>query len=178
MPKVWGGRRLDAMLGAPLEPVDEPIGETWEVYDRPDGSSAIRGGGTLRDLMEQDARGVLGPDVEPGPRGSFPLLLKLIDAQDRLSVQVHTFNLSGSPLPGHPETPLAVGPRHGKCKLRRRPRHRWRFLKRTAAAAERRPSPGRPRRRTTGSPPRFRNFRVSRTNLLLSDTHASPSFSI
>lgn len=89
VPKIWGGRHLDAMLQTALEPVAEPIGETWEAYDRPDGSSAIRGGGTLRELLEQDAPAVLGEGVVRRSGDRFPLLLKLIDACDQLSVQVH-----------------------------------------------------------------------------------------
>lgn len=89
VPKVWGGRNLDKLLGTTLEPADEPIGETWEVYDRPEGSSPIRGGGHLHDLLEDDAEGLLGAGIAPAPGGRFPLLLKLIDANDRLSAQVH-----------------------------------------------------------------------------------------
>jgi mannose-6-phosphate isomerase len=89
LPKVWGGRALQTTLGLEL-PVDEAIGETWEVYDRPDGSSEIRDSRvTLRELMLQDSVGVLGRGVRPARGGYFPLILKYIDAADNLSVQVH-----------------------------------------------------------------------------------------
>ncbi|MHC5071041.1 MAG: type I phosphomannose isomerase catalytic subunit [Planctomycetota bacterium] len=89
LPKVWGGRSLESVLGIGL-PAGESVGETWEVYDRPDGSSAIRGSDkTLRNLMEQHQTDLLGRGVEPTPQGFFPLLVKFIDAADRLSVQVH-----------------------------------------------------------------------------------------
>ena len=90
LPKVWGGRALDEVLGMSLAPVDEPIGETWEVYDRPDGSSGLRGmDASLADWMTSSRTEVLGRGVQPGPGGRFPLLLKFIDARDELSIQVH-----------------------------------------------------------------------------------------
>jgi len=89
LPKVWGGRALERVPGIAL-PGDEAIGETWEVFDRPDGSSALRGSDrTLRDLMESSSRELLGAGIEPTPDGFFPLLIKYIDARDALSVQVH-----------------------------------------------------------------------------------------
>ena len=42
VPKVWGGRRLGSVLQIALPP-GEQIGETWELFDRPDGSSLIQG---------------------------------------------------------------------------------------------------------------------------------------
>lgn len=90
LPKVWGGRTLDEVLGTALEPEAEPIGETWEVYDRPDGSSGLRGlGTTLADWMAASRAEILGRGVPPGPGGRFPLLLKFIDAREALSIQVH-----------------------------------------------------------------------------------------
>lgn len=88
VPKVWGGHRLADLFSQEL-PGDEPIGETWEVYDRPDGSSGVAGGGSLRELMERDPVGLLGDGVAGTREGRFPLLLKFIDAREALSVQVH-----------------------------------------------------------------------------------------
>ncbi len=90
LPKIWGGRALDDVFGRALEPAGEPIGETWEVYDRPDGSSPLRGLGlSLADWMGESRSDVLGRGVRPGPAGRFPLLLKFIDAKEALSIQVH-----------------------------------------------------------------------------------------
>ena len=87
--KVWGGRSLQTVLGLPLGG-QAAIGETWEVFDRPDGSSVLRGtSATLADLMREHQRDLLGRGVEAGHEGRFPLLVKYIDAADRLSVQVH-----------------------------------------------------------------------------------------
>ncbi len=87
--KPWGGRRLESVLDLELN-TPGPVGETWELYDRPDGSSRIRDSElTLRDLMSRDARALLGSGVQPTRDGYFPLLIKYVDATDRLSVQVH-----------------------------------------------------------------------------------------
>lgn len=87
--KPWGGRALEATLGIALPP-DDAIGETWELFDRPDGSSRLRGSTqSLGDLLAEDATAVLGEGVAAGYGGRFPLLVKYIDAADRLSVQVH-----------------------------------------------------------------------------------------
>lgn len=88
-PKVWGGHTLREMFGI-TSPAGEPIGETWELYDRPDGSSPLRGGGgTVRDLMQESARELLGDGVAAAYGNRFPLLFKFLDAQTSLSVQVH-----------------------------------------------------------------------------------------
>ncbi len=93
-PKVWGGRKLEE-YGKPLPPKDA-IGESWELADLPesipDGRSTISGGtfegSTLQDVIDHDATALLG-DVSLSPEGGFPLLLKYLDANDNLSVQVH-----------------------------------------------------------------------------------------
>jgi mannose-6-phosphate isomerase len=83
-PLVWGGRALADELGLAL-PADGAYGEAWLISDHPSHRSAAAGGGrTLRQILEQDAPGLLG-----GRAGSFPWLVKLIDARERLSVQVH-----------------------------------------------------------------------------------------
>ena len=89
LPKVWGGRGLERVLGLPL-PAGEAVGETWELYDRPDGSSRLHGSeATLADLLREHGEALLGRGVRKGHGGCFPLLIKYIDAADRLSVQVH-----------------------------------------------------------------------------------------
>jgi mannose-6-phosphate isomerase len=91
--RVWGGRRLADLLAKPL-PAGRPIGESWELADHPHGRSRVadgpRAGRTLRDLLREDAAAVLGEAAAAsGPAGPFPLMVKFIDAADRLSVQVH-----------------------------------------------------------------------------------------
>lgn len=89
LPKVWGGRMLAKALGIALPP-DVDVGETWELYDRPEGSSRLRGRTTtLADLMARAPEALLGRGVAPSHGGRFPLLLKFLDAREALSVQVH-----------------------------------------------------------------------------------------
>src|SRR5262245_35988467 len=87
---VWGGRRLEAILGKPLSS-DEPHGEAWDLSDHPlHRSVAATGpwmGKTLRHLMENERDGLLGPAAET--HAVFPWLVKFLDCNDWLAVQVH-----------------------------------------------------------------------------------------
>jgi len=89
-PKVWGGRNLHRIFGKALPP-DEPIGESWELADlEKDQSTAAIGparGQRLAALLRQWGPRLLG-DAERF-EGRFPLLIKFLDAEDDLSVQVH-----------------------------------------------------------------------------------------
>ncbi len=91
VPKIWGGRNLDRLFGRDL-PGDEPIGESWELADLTEGVSTVLNGpaaGThLTQLTRELGADLLGP-ASPMPDGRFPLLLKLLDANDILSLQVH-----------------------------------------------------------------------------------------
>lgn len=90
-PRVWGGRTLESLYRKPL-PASEPIGESWEVADRPDDESVIANGPyagrTLRWLMEHQAASVVG-SASAAAGGRFPLLCKILDAREKLSLQVH-----------------------------------------------------------------------------------------
>jgi mannose-6-phosphate isomerase len=85
----WGGRRLETVLGKPLGEGND-YAESWEVSCHPDGLSVIRGGPfdgrTLRSVVREQPEAVLGRRRNGD---EFPLLIKLLDANDRLSVQVH-----------------------------------------------------------------------------------------
>jgi mannose-6-phosphate isomerase len=87
---VWGGRRLAEVLGKPL-PGSDPYGEAWEVSDHASHSSRVANGPlaghTLRVLMQSWRKSLLGTAAERYE--VFPLLIKLLDANDWLSVQVH-----------------------------------------------------------------------------------------
>jgi mannose-6-phosphate isomerase len=89
MERVWGGRRLESEFGKRLPP-NSPIGESWEIVDRPEAQSVVANGPlkgkTLHDLWMQDRQSIFGK-VPETPR--FPLLVKLLDAQEKLSLQVH-----------------------------------------------------------------------------------------
>lgn len=85
---LWGGSRISERFSRTGTPT--PCAESWEVSAHPDGMSVVEGGPqdgrTLADLCEAFGAELLGSYVE-GTR--FPLLVKLIDASRRLSVQVH-----------------------------------------------------------------------------------------
>ena len=88
--RIWGGRRLADLLTAPL-PGDGPIGEAWLLSDRDDHSSKVAAGplkgSTIRQLLEQSPDEMLGKLA--GRFRRFPVLLKFLDAHEKLSVQVH-----------------------------------------------------------------------------------------
>jgi mannose-6-phosphate isomerase len=90
-PTVWGGQRLAEMLGFTAEGSD-PIGETWELSDYPGMETAVRGGpfdgAQLQQLLKDFPDDLLG-ESRPDPNGRFPLLVKFIDADADLSVQIH-----------------------------------------------------------------------------------------
>ncbi|MCK4623685.1 MAG: mannose-6-phosphate isomerase, partial [Phycisphaerae bacterium] len=89
--KIWGGRALERLFGRDL-PAGEKIGESWELADLPEGQSVVSNGPdagkTLNSLLAEKADEILGPNVTTD-EGRFPLLLKLLDANDILSLQVH-----------------------------------------------------------------------------------------
>jgi mannose-6-phosphate isomerase len=91
LPKVWGARRLEAFLGI-AAPSGELQGESWELSDHPSGESVVAegplAGSSLRALVAADPRALVG-DARLAAGSRFPLLVKLVDAGDRLSVQVH-----------------------------------------------------------------------------------------
>ncbi len=89
--KVWGGRALETVLGIDLD-TDGPVGESWELVDRMEENSVVRGGPfdgrELRDLMATDREALMGKTAA-NDAGRFPILLKYLTATQALSVQVH-----------------------------------------------------------------------------------------
>ena len=87
---MWGGRKLETTFHRTLPDGHSPVGEAWEVCDRPEFSGRVLNGPlkdrTLGSLIEEFGPALLGSRV-PGSR--FPLLVKILDARDRLSLQVH-----------------------------------------------------------------------------------------
>ena len=90
--KVWGGRAFETVLGMTL-PENRQIGESWEVSSHKNGMSVVENGIfkdiTLENLVEKYGAELLGKDVSERFSGKFPLLIKYLDVNDRLSVQVH-----------------------------------------------------------------------------------------
>jgi mannose-6-phosphate isomerase len=105
--RVWGGRNLEGLYGKALPP-GVPIGESWEISDRPGDASVVANGPLagkdLHWLMINHAAELLGSARSEG--GRFPLLIKILDAQEVLSVQVHPPAEKAAALGGEPKTEM------------------------------------------------------------------------
>lgn len=86
---LWGGRRLGTDLGKPIGQGNH-YAESWEIVDHGADQSTVAdgplAGNTLHELVTQEGRALFGRNY---PRDQFPLLLKFLDCQQTLSVQVH-----------------------------------------------------------------------------------------
>ncbi|HXI72200.1 MAG TPA: type I phosphomannose isomerase catalytic subunit [Verrucomicrobiae bacterium] len=106
--RVWGGRELARLYGKKLPP-GAIIGESWEISDRPGDASVISNGPLagkdLRWLMEHHPAEILG-GAKPAAEGRFPLLCKILDARDKLSLQVHPPAGKAAELNGEPKTEM------------------------------------------------------------------------
>lgn len=89
---IWGGTRLRDDFGKECD--YDKVAESWELSCHKDGASVVENGEyaglTLAEYIEKAGRSVLGTDCEKFD--NFPILIKLIDAKDNLSVQVHPDN--------------------------------------------------------------------------------------
>lgn len=86
VPKIWGGRKLQTEFGYDIPA--GPVGECWAISAHPNGDCAIEGGAwdgrLLSELWREE------PQLFGGAKGDrFPLLIKILDSADWLSVQVH-----------------------------------------------------------------------------------------
>lgn len=105
--RIWGSRNIERLYHKKL-PASVPIGESWEISDRPGDVSVIANGSLagrdLRWLMENHERELLGD--APSQNGRFPLLIKILDAQEKLSLQVHPPADKATELGGDPKTEM------------------------------------------------------------------------
>ena len=106
---LWGGRRLGEVLGKPIGP-EGRFAESWEVVDHGADQSTVEWGWsgtqslvgqTLGELMQRHGARLIGPEWQreihsarfpAALQGRFPLLVKWLDAQQNLSLQVHPNN--------------------------------------------------------------------------------------
>jgi mannose-6-phosphate isomerase len=107
MERVWGGHRIAGELQrGPATPA--LIGESWELVDRDDAQSVVahgpHAGKTLHELWTQHRMEVFGSHAPDTPR--FPLLAKILDARETLSVQVHPSARIAAKLGGEPKTEM------------------------------------------------------------------------
>ena len=107
MERVWGGRRLEQLYGKKLLP-GARIGESWEIVDREEAQSVVHEGPlrgqTLHELWSTRREEIFGPGLADTER--FPLLVKMLDAQERLSLQVHPPADLAEGLGGEPKTEM------------------------------------------------------------------------
>ena len=108
MERVWGGSKLETLFGKPL-PGGSVIGEAWEVVDREEAQSVVHcgplRGKTLNELWTECREEVFGSRYATAT-GRFPLLFKLLDAAEKLSVQVHPPAAVAPELKGEPKTEM------------------------------------------------------------------------
>ncbi|HBL2888767.1 TPA: class I mannose-6-phosphate isomerase, partial [Enterococcus faecium] len=84
--KIWGGSRLRSVFGFDIP--NDKIGEDWAISAHPHGVSVVENGefkGKRLDELWSEHKELFGHPSEP----VFPLLIKILDAEDDLSVQVH-----------------------------------------------------------------------------------------
>lgn len=90
--KIWGGRAFKEVLNIDL-PTGATYGESWEVSSHPNGMSYVESGKfagkSLKELVKEFGSNILGEEVMDRFNGNFPVLIKYLDVNDRLSVQVH-----------------------------------------------------------------------------------------
>ena len=88
--KIWGGNRLQKVFDRDIP--NSKIGESWEIAAHPNGTSIIKNGiyqgRRITDLIEKNPTELLG-NIKLNNKKRFPLLIKILDANAKLSVQVH-----------------------------------------------------------------------------------------
>jgi mannose-6-phosphate isomerase len=130
MERVWGGRELERVYGRTLPDPHQPFGESWEIVDRENHQSVVDhgplAGTSLHDLWTKRRQEIFGAGFGDSPR--FPILIKVLDARDDLSIQVHPPTDLATDLGGEPKTEmwfiadcapgakLYVGLKHGVTK--------------------------------------------------------------
>ena len=108
MERVWGGRGLETVFGRTLPDASTPFGESWEIVDRDPEQSVVNGGlfdgMTLHDLWTHHREEIFGTGLPESER--FPILIKILDARDDLSIQVHPPVEKAAELGGEPKTEM------------------------------------------------------------------------
>ncbi|MGB5782237.1 MAG: type I phosphomannose isomerase catalytic subunit, partial [Eudoraea sp.] len=89
--RLWGGTKLGRLLGKELE--SDLIGESWELSGVTGDVSIVANGSfkgtTLTDLINRFPEEILGKSVLERFGKEFPILIKFIDSQKDLSIQLH-----------------------------------------------------------------------------------------
>ncbi len=102
-PYIWGGDRIARRYGRKLPP--GPCAESWEITDRAEGINVVVNGSLAgKDIHELTQ--LYGAELLGRPMDRFPLLIKLIDAKQHLSVQVHPDEDGARAVGGEPKTEM------------------------------------------------------------------------
>ena len=96
---VWGGKSFKHFVEYPQES-DSPIAEIWIVYDQNTVKNGQLAGLTLRELTQQYGNTLLGTRYTSSNPKTFPLLIKLLDCNQWLSIQVHPNNFQAAKMEG------------------------------------------------------------------------------
>lgn len=108
MERVWGGRMLETHFGRSLPQAEVPYGESWEVVDRVEAQSVVAegpyAGRTLHELWSEQREELFGDGLPSSER--FPLLVKILDAREDLSIQVHPPAALAEEWGGEPKTEM------------------------------------------------------------------------
>jgi mannose-6-phosphate isomerase len=108
MERVWGGRELERVYGRKLPSAGRPYGESWELVDREDEQSVVDSGEfsgwSLHRLWNERREELFGSGYEGHER--FPVLIKVLDARDDLSIQVHPPVHLAAAMGGEPKTEM------------------------------------------------------------------------
>lgn len=108
MERVWGGRELERVYGRTLPDPHQPFGESWEIVDREREQSVVDhgplAGSSLHELWSTRREEIFGEGFDGHPR--FPILIKVLDARDDLSIQVHPPVQLAAGLGGEPKTEM------------------------------------------------------------------------
>ena len=104
--RVWGGRKLETIYQRKLPDSTTPYGESWEISDRPEAQSIVTTGPlkgkSLSALWSSQRKEIFGDYSSD----NFPLLIKILDAQTDLSIQVHPPQHLAAELNGEPKTEM------------------------------------------------------------------------
>ena len=108
MERVWGGRELEHVYRRSLPDPQKPFGEAWEIVDREKEQSIVDdgpfSGSSLHELWTTHREEIFGAGFSDHPR--FPILIKVLDARDDLSIQVHPPAELAARLGGEPKTEM------------------------------------------------------------------------
>ena len=101
----WGGSRIPETYNRNMP--DGIYAESWEISDHDDGMSIVANGElagkTIRELLQENPQEIMGSSVE-GTK--LPLLIKLIDSRQKLSVQVHPNDETAAQFGGEAKTEM------------------------------------------------------------------------